>query len=127
MHEPVNIARSRSASLSRVRPTLATDWICERHRGGGATVGFVNARAKKLREEALELPKTARAKLAHDLLLSLEDRPFDPPQEVQKSWAAEIDERVRDVKEGRVKLVPVEDAVRAVRARLKRVRAQRAR
>jgi putative addiction module component (TIGR02574 family) len=87
----------------------------------------VTARAKKLREEALELPKTARAKLAHDLLLSLEDPPFDPPQEVEKAWAAEIDERVRDVKEGRVKLVPVEDAVHDVRASLKRVRAQRTR
>ncbi len=87
----------------------------------------MNARAKKLCEEALELPKKARAKLAHDLLLSLEDRPLDPPQEVETAWAAEIDKRVRDVQEGRVKLVPLADAVREVRAGLKRVRAQRAR
>lgn len=45
----------------------------------------MNARAKKLREEVLELPKGARAKLAHDLLLSLEDEPFDPPADVQKA------------------------------------------
>ena len=87
----------------------------------------MNARAKKLREEVLELPKGARAKLAHDLLLSLEDEPFDPPADVQKTWAAEIDKRVRDVKEGRVKLIPVEQAMRDVRASLKRVRTQRAR
>ncbi len=32
------------------------------------------------------------------------------------AWAAEIDARVRDVKEGRVKLVPVENAAREVRS-----------
>jgi putative addiction module component (TIGR02574 family) len=87
----------------------------------------VNARAKKLREEALELPTKARAKLAHDLLLSLEEEPFDPPEEVEKAWAKEIDSRIRDVEEGRVKLIPAERALRDVRATLKRVRAQRAR
>jgi putative addiction module component (TIGR02574 family) len=87
----------------------------------------VNARAKKLREEALELPKKARAKLAHDLLLSLEDEPFDAPEEVERAWAVEIDRRIRDVKEGRVKLIPAEQALRDVRASLKRVRARRAR
>ena len=87
----------------------------------------MNARAKKLRDEALELPTKARAKLAHDLLLSLEDEPFDPPKEVEKAWAAEIERRVQDVKEGRVKLIPAEQALRNVRASLKRVRAQRAR
>jgi hypothetical protein len=39
--------------------------------------------------------------------LSLEDPPFDPAEEVAKAWAAEIDKRVRDVKEGRVRLIPV--------------------
>jgi hypothetical protein len=87
----------------------------------------VNARAKKLREEALELPKAARAKLAHDLLLSLEDEPFDPPQEVERAWAAEIEKRIKDVREGRVKLIPAAEALRDVRASLKRVRARRAR
>ena len=87
----------------------------------------VNARAKKVREEALELPTKARAKLAHDLLLSLEEEPFDPPEEVEKAWAAEVERRVQDVKEGRVKLIPAAEALRDVRASLKRVRAQRAR
>lgn len=87
----------------------------------------VNARAKKLREEALELPTKARAELAHDLLLSLEEEPFDAPEDVEKAWAAEIERRVQDVKEGRVKLIPADQVLRDVRAGLKRVRAQRAR
>ncbi len=87
----------------------------------------MSARAKKLREEALELPTKARAKLAHDLLLSLEDEPFDSPAEVEEEWAAEIERRVQDVNEGRVNLVPAAEALRDVRANLKRVRARRAR
>jgi putative addiction module component (TIGR02574 family) len=87
----------------------------------------MNARAKKLREELLELPRNTRAELAHDLLLSLEDEKFDPPEEVEKAWAEEIDRRVRDVKEGRVKLIPAAEVFRKVRASLKRVRAPRAR
>lgn len=88
---------------------------------------LVTARAKKLRDEALELPMRLRAKLAHDLLLSLEDEPFDSPEEVEKTWTAEIDRRIQDLKEGRVKLIPAEQALRDVRASLKRVRSQRAR
>ncbi|MFO0734697.1 MAG: addiction module protein [Labilithrix sp.] len=88
---------------------------------------MMNARAEKLRREALALPTKARAKLAHDLLLSLEEEPFDSQEEVEKAWAPEIERRVQDVKEGRVKLIPAAEALRDVRASLKRVRAQRAR
>lgn len=87
----------------------------------------MNARAKKLREEALELPKKARVELVHDLLLSLEDKPFDSPEAVTKAWAEEIDARVADVKTGRVKLVGMEKALRDVRGGLKRGRARRTR
>ena len=87
----------------------------------------MNARAKKVRDEALDLPKSARAQLAHDLLLSLEDEPAEEQSAVDEAWAAEIDRRVRDVKEGLVKLVPASEALRTVRAGLKSSRAQRAR
>jgi putative addiction module component (TIGR02574 family) len=87
----------------------------------------VNARAKKIREEALELPTNVRAKLAHDLIISLEDEPLESPEDVEKAWASEIDRRIKDVKEGRAKLIPADEALRSVRASLKRVRAQRAR
>jgi putative addiction module component (TIGR02574 family) len=87
----------------------------------------VNARAKKLREEALELPMKARAKLAHDLLLSLEDEPFDAPEDGEREWAAEIERRIKEVEEGRVKLIPAEQVSRSLRARLKRLRTRRSR
>lgn len=90
-------------------------------------LGLVNARAKKIREEALELPTKARAKLAHDLILSLEGEPLESPEDVEKAWAAEINRRIEDVKEGRAKLIPADQALRSVRASLRRSRAQRAR
>ena len=95
--------------------------------GESATVYLVNVRAKKIRDEALELPTKARAKLAHDLLVSLEDEPLESPENVEKAWAAEIDRRIKDVKEGRAKLIPADEVLRRVRASLKRIRAQRAR
>ena len=87
----------------------------------------VNVRAKKLREEVLELPRATRAELAHDLLLSLEEGELEAPEAVEKAWAKEIDRRMLDVKEGRVKLIPAEEVFRQVRANLKRVRTQRGR
>jgi putative addiction module component (TIGR02574 family) len=90
-------------------------------------MSVVNARAKKLRAEVLELPRETRAELAHDLLLSLEDGALEAPADVEKAWAEELDRRILDVKEGRVKLVPAEEAFRQLRAGLKRARPQRAR
>ena len=87
----------------------------------GARMKSVNTRAKKLREEVLELPRATRAELAHDLLLSLEEGELEAPEAVEKAWAEEIDRRLLDVKEGRVKLIPAEEAFRQVRANLKRV------
>ena len=78
---------------------------------GACYLRLVNAREKTLCHEALELPTKARARLA----------------EVEAAWATEIDRRIQDVKEGRVKLIPAGQALRDVRAGLKRSRARRAR
>jgi hypothetical protein len=43
------------------------------------------------------------------------------------AWAAEVEGRVQDVQENRVALIPSDQALRDVRASLKRSRAQRAR
>jgi len=52
----------------------------------------VTDRARKLYEEALELPLTERAELAADLLASLDG---EPDEDVEAAWATEIERRAR--------------------------------
>jgi putative addiction module component (TIGR02574 family) len=52
----------------------------------------VTDRARKLYEEALELPITERAELAADLLASLDG---ESDEDVESAWAAEIERRAR--------------------------------
>jgi putative addiction module component (TIGR02574 family) len=53
---------------------------------------FMTKNADRLLEEALKLPASERAKLAAELLSSLEDRDED----VKAAWAAEIARRAAD-------------------------------
>lgn len=58
---------------------------------------------------ALTLPRDERAKLAHKLLLSLEDEPFDDPEVVRAEWNAEILRRIRDIESGVTVGIPMEE------------------
>ena len=51
--------------------------------------------ARKLLDEAMALPIDDRAKLAADLLASLDG---EPDAEVEAAWAAEIERRARDAR-----------------------------
>ena len=73
----------------------------------------VSPNAKKLLEEALELPDDSRAELAAALIESL-DEPGDSADEVESSWSAEIERRIRDVESGAVKPIPWEEARRII-------------
>lgn len=74
---------------------------------------------KELRDRALELPPDERARLAHDIISSL-DGPSD--QDASAAWVSEIERRVQEVRDGSVKLVSWKD----VRARiLKRLSSKR--
>jgi len=65
---------------------------------------------------ALKLPPSARAMLAGHLLESLDD----PEQtEIDAAWAEEIERRIRDIDEGRVKLIPGEEVLAELRSRFK--------
>ena len=66
---------------------------------------------------ALDLPLDARAMLANRLLESLED---SEQTEIDAAWVEEIDRRIRDIDEGRVKLVPGEEVMERLRTRYKR-------
>lgn len=50
-------------------------------------------RARKLLQDALELPVPERAELAADLLASLDS---EPDEEVEAAWAAEVERRARE-------------------------------
>jgi len=56
--------------------------------------------------EALRLPRLERARVAEELLSSLEE----PADEVAAAWATELERRSRDVAEGRVQTVAWETA-----------------
>lgn len=60
---------------------------------------------------ALELPPEARAALAGSLIDSL-DQTFD--EDAESAWEAEIAARLKDLDEGRVKLVPWAEARRRI-------------
>jgi putative addiction module component (TIGR02574 family) len=62
---------------------------------------------KSLLEEALRLPAEARAALAGELLESLDDDDVD--EDVEAAWAKEIERRLKEVDEGKVKTVAWED------------------
>jgi len=63
---------------------------------------------EELSQKARTLNPEDRARLAEDLLASLEDG-SESPAEVEAAWEHEIRQRVEEVKSGTAKLVPAED------------------
>jgi len=53
---------------------------------------------EELLAEALRLPRAERARVAEELLSSLEE----PADEVAAAWAAELERRSREIAEGRI-------------------------
>lgn len=64
---------------------------------------MAQATPAELLQHALQLPEDDRLALATELLESVEG-PDDP--EWAGAWAAELDRRVREIDEGRAKMVP---------------------
>ena len=71
----------------------------------------MNANAKQLLESALRLPVDQRAELAARLIQTL-----DPgvDEDTTVAWAAEIQERVKEIDESQVKTVPWSQARRMI-------------
>jgi putative addiction module component (TIGR02574 family) len=74
---------------------------------------------KDIRALALDLPADERARLAHELIVSLESETEDPA-EVQAAWMREVEARLRDVDDGTVELVDWAEVRRRVLERLGR-------
>jgi len=60
---------------------------------------------RDLRAKALELSGPEREELAHALLRSLEPEGSERSPGYEKAWASEIERRLRDIDEGRAKLL----------------------
>ncbi len=71
---------------------------------------------KTIEREALGLTPANRAKLAHELLESLDAL---SPAEIDELWLDEAERRLKDPDEGRTQLVPAEEVYRKARALLK--------
>ncbi|MFH1116607.1 MAG: addiction module protein [Pseudomonadota bacterium] len=69
-----------------------------------------------IRNEALDLPPDHRAKLARELILSLESL---SEEEIEESWLVEADRRAREIDQRHVRLIPAEEVQRKARALLK--------
>ncbi|MCK9395686.1 MAG: addiction module protein [Methylobacter sp.] len=69
-----------------------------------------------IEREALHLPALDRAKLAHKLLLSLEDM---SESEIEEAWLDEAERRAAEIDQGLVQLIPAEEVSRKARTLLR--------
>ena len=75
------------------------------------------ASADDLFTDALRLPAEERARLAHKLLVSLEDEETHP--EAEAGWAQELELRARDVLSGAVETEDADVVLDRISARLR--------
>ena len=77
---------------------------------------------EEILSDALQLPSQARARIAHELLRSLEDEEADDGGPVDAAWEEEIARRAQDVLNGTVKTVPQGEVEAWINARLRQSR-----
>ena len=71
---------------------------------------------KEITEEALRLPADQRVVLAESLLLTIDE---EHDRLVDEAIIAELERRLQDFREGKVKGIPAEEAVHQIREALK--------
>ena len=81
----------------------------------------MSQRTDALLQQVLELPREQRARVAEDVLLSLEE----PSEDVAQAWVETLKRRSTDIAEGRIKTVEWQDARAEVTRELERRRAGR--
>ena len=76
-----------------------------------------NPTLEEVRSDALNLPESERAELAHDLMASL-DGPAEP--DAENAWDAEILRRLAEIDSGTAELIDREEFRRRLRAGMRR-------
>ncbi len=74
---------------------------------------------ERLEAEALDLPPSDRAALAHRLIVSLDDCPDEDPVDVELAWEQEIQLRLEEYRRGEVQTISSADVFAKARALLK--------
>ena len=69
-----------------------------------------------LAKEAMEMPSESRARLADLLIQSLDDAPLNS---IDRAWADEAKRRRDELREGKVKAIPGDEALKQIRDILK--------
>jgi putative addiction module component (TIGR02574 family) len=75
----------------------------------------MRSKVKGIEEEALKLPSHERARLAEQLISSL-DEEADP--EAERLWVEEAERRYKDYREGKVKAKPADLVFKEARSKL---------
>jgi len=83
------------------------------------------AMADDLLSDALRLPTQERARIARELLLSLEEEQQATPEAVEAAWAQELQQRTQEVLDGKVTLVSREELEQDLARSIEHVRRQR--
>ena len=74
---------------------------------------------KEIEQELLHLPQAERARLAHRLIVSL-DEDLPPDEGIEAAWIDEIKRRDAEIERGDVQTIPAEEAMRRVSDALKK-------
>ncbi len=74
------------------------------------------AQLETITNEAMTLPEKERAKLAHDLVASLDGM---TETSVTEAWDAEICRRINELESGKTESLEVSEAIERARARLR--------
>ena len=80
------------------------------------------ASSDKVLAAALDLPTDERARIAHELLLSLGESEVHGDDDVTAAWTDEIARRLQEVRRGEVELVDLDDVDAYVGQRLDALR-----
>ena len=72
-----------------------------------------------LKAEALLLNPTERGELIGALIDSLDNQTDASPEAVAAAWESEIAQRLADMKAGKTRFVPIDDAMRTLRGTLR--------
>ena len=80
---------------------------------------------RKVFSEALGLPLDERARLAHELLLSLERKSKHGSEAIERAWAKEVERRMAEIDDGSAKLHSWEAVRGEVDRALRAIRRQR--
>lgn len=73
---------------------------------------------KEIERELLSLPQEERARLAHELIVSL-DKDEQTEEGVEVAWLEEVKRRDAEIERGEVRTIPADEALRRAHEALK--------